>query len=68
MHQAARYSVLDRIKIQEAYFATMTFIQNANDKLGRNFPGRQVPIRLTLKSLQDKFRYTEVAVVGRGQS
>jgi len=69
----ARYSALERIKIAEAYFAT-TSVVPTHWQYRWDFPGRNAPIRLELKRLQDKFRETEciqvnlkVAMAGNGQ-
>ncbi len=67
MEQATRYSVQERIKIVEVYFATKSGVQTQR-QFWRDFPGRNAPTRLTTKRLLDKFRETgsvQDNIVGR---
>ncbi|KAK8372042.1 hypothetical protein O3P69_011893 [Scylla paramamosain] len=57
MEQAVRYSVQERIKIVEVYFATKSVVQTQR-QFRRDFPGRNAPTRLTIRRLLDKFRET----------
>jgi len=53
----ARYSMQERIEISKAHFATKSFVQTQR-KFRRAFPDKNVPTRLTIKRLLDKFRET----------
>ena len=55
MDPATRYSLQERIKIVEAYFATKSLIQTQR-QFRRDFPGRNAPPRVTILRLLNKFR------------
>ena len=57
MDRETRYSVQERIKVVEAYFATKSIVLTQR-QFGRDFPGRNAPSRLTVRRLLDKFRET----------
>jgi len=56
MDQAARYSVQERIKIIEVYFATKSVVQKLNDNFGGTFQVETLR-RLAIMCLSDKFRW-----------
>ena len=53
--QAARYSIHERIKTVEAYFATKSVV-HIQRQFWRDFSDGNAPTRLTIKPLLDKFR------------
>ena len=57
MDPAVQYSVQERIKIVEAYFATKSLIQTQR-QFSRGFPGRNAPTRVTVLYLLNTFKET----------
>ena len=57
MDPTTRYTVQERLKIVEAYFATKSVVVTRR-QFRRDFPGRNPPSNLTIRRLLEKFRET----------
>ena len=57
MDPTTRYTVQERGKIVEAYFATKSVVLTQR-QFRRDFPGRNPPSKLTIRHLLEKFRET----------
>ena len=65
MDPTTRYTVQERLKIVEAYFATKSVVLTQR-QFRRDFTGRNLPSKLTIRRLLEKFR--ETRSVGRPRS
>jgi transposase len=68
MNPTTRYTVQERLKIVEAYFATKSVVLTQR-QFRRDFPGRNPSSKLTIRRLLEKFRETgSVGVKNKGHS
>ena len=68
MDPPTRYTVQERIKIVEAYFATKSVVLTQR-QFRRDFPRKNPPSRLTIRRLLEKFRETgSVGDTNKGDS
>jgi hypothetical protein len=68
MDPTTRYTVEERLKIVEAYFATKSVVLTQR-QFRRDFPGRNPPSKITIRRLLETFRETgSVGDTNKGDS